>query len=87
MHKNPQGIQENSQESTRSPRYTSPRSTVDLTMISVSPDDLRDNLQPLLIFCRSVQTEFNPQTQALLWTRFDFRDHEPGGLADRCSTC
>ncbi len=42
--------------------------TVDLPIISVSTGDLRDDLQPPLIFCRSAQIESKPQTHALLWS-------------------
>jgi hypothetical protein len=63
-----------STRSTRSIRSTGLRPTVDPAMISVSTDNLRDDLQPPFIFCRSAQIESKPQTHAPLWLRFDFFD-------------
>jgi hypothetical protein len=46
--------------------------TVDLLIISVSTGDLRDDLQPPLIFCRSAQIE--PSHKLVLFCGSDLTD-------------
>jgi hypothetical protein len=73
-------------ESTRSTRihkiHQIHRPTADPAMISVSTDDLCDDLPPLLIFCRSAQIESKPQTHALFWLRFDCFDQIANRFTD-----